>query len=232
MKQPCIGIIGGMSWESTAFYYQLINQGVKEILGGLHSANILLKSLDFAPVSEWQHHNNWQAISDHLIAAAKQLEAGGADAIAIATNTMHKLAPEIQAAVSIPVIHIADATASECQALSLDKVGLLGTRFTMEEPFYRDRLRAHGIDVLVPDVAARQSTHDIIYKELCRGDVRPSSREVYQQVIEQMAIEGAKGVVLGCTEIGMLIGASDVSIPVLDTTQVHCREIVRFLMGE
>ncbi|MBT82590.1 MAG: aspartate/glutamate racemase [Alteromonadaceae bacterium] len=229
MKQ--IGIVGGMSWESSAMYYSLINSYVKQRLGGLHSARILLNSVDFAEISQWQHENNWDALTGAMVQAAKQLEAGGADGVAIATNTMHKVAPEVEKALNIPLLHIADATASMCERGGINKAALTGTRFTMEQAFYTERLKGYGINVLTPEMAGRQVIHDIIYNELCKGETRASSKEIYQQIIEQMAADGAQAVILGCTEIGMLIKSGDVSIPVLDTTEIHCESIVDFMLG-
>ncbi|QJR80221.1 aspartate/glutamate racemase family protein [Alteromonas pelagimontana] len=231
-KQRTVGIIGGMSWESTVSYYQAINRGINARMGDLHSASLLLHSVDFQPVSQWQHNNDWTSLTDHLVKIAVNLEKAGAQGMVIATNTMHKVAPEIEAQISVPLIHIADATAMQCQLTGMRKVALLGTRFTMEQPFYISRLKQQGIDVITPDVAGRQAIHDIIYQELCRGEIRDSSRQIFQQIIEQMGVDGAQAAVLGCTEIGLLIGQQDVSIPVLDTAQIHAAAIVDFMLAE
>lgn len=219
-----IGLIGGMSWESSLEYYRLINQTVKEILGGFHSAKILMYSLDFAEIEACQSQGDWAKAQKMLVDIAKKLEKGGADCLLICTNTMHKMAPKIEDNTSIPLLHIADATAGEIKKQGLKKVGLLGTRFTMEEDFYRTRIREkHDIEVIIPELEERQTVHDIIYQELCLGQIKDDSREKYQDIIRKLALAGAEGVILGCTEIPLLIQQKDSSIPLFDTTAIHAR---------
>ena len=228
-----IGLIGGMSWESTAGYYREINQGVRTRLGGLHSARILLYSVDFAPIEALQHAGDWNATALILADAAKRIAAGGADFLLIGTNTMHKVAEPVQAAVEIPLLHIADATAEVLLGDGVERVGLLGTAFTMEEDFYAGRLsKKFGLDVLVPDADDRKRVHDIIYGELCRGVVRDASRQVYREVVGRLARRGAEGVILGCTEIGMLIGDQDTDTPLYDTTRIHAAKAVERALEE
>jgi aspartate racemase len=222
-----IGLLGGMSWESSAVYYRLVNEMVRERLGGLSSADCLLRSLDFAPVEELQRHGNWEAAGALLAREAAGLEAAGAELLVLCTNTMHKLAAEVEAAVSIPFVHIADTTAVAVREAGLARVGLLATAYTMEQDFYVGRLRErHGLDVLVPDDADRRVVHDVIYHELCVGVVREPSRAAYRRVMEALVERGAQGILLGCTEIDLLIGASDASVPVFDTTALHARAAV------
>lgn len=216
-----IGLIGGMSWESTVTYYQIINETVKRELGGLHSAKILLYSVDFAEIEEYQASGQWDKSAEVLACAARNLEKAGADFIVICTNTMHKVAPEIQACISIPVIHIAEATAEELKARGITKVGLLGTKYTMTQEFYKSKLVQAGIDVVIPEGRDIDTVNDIIYKELCLGIISDDSREKYRNIIGQLAEWGAQGVILGCTEIGLLIQQKDVSMPVFDTTLIH-----------
>ena len=217
-----IGLIGGMSWESTVTYYQLINQRVKLLCGGLHSAKIVLHSVDFHEIEQYHRSGEWELAGNILTQAAGGLVRAGADFLVLCTNTMHKVAPQIEASCSIPLLHIADVTAAKIKSAGFSSIGLLGTRFTMEQEFYVDRLRErHGLNVLVPDTAAREQIHRIIYEELCLGQVEPSSRRVYQQAIAELARRGAQGVVFGCTEISMLVGAADSPVPVFDTTQIH-----------
>lgn len=216
-----IGLIGGMSWESTVTYYQIINETVKRELGGLHSAKILLYSVDFAEIEEYQASGQWDKSAEVLACAARNLEKAGADFIVICTNTMHKVAPEIQACISIPVIHIAEATAEELKARGITKVGLLGTKYTMTQEFYKSKLVQAGIDVVIPEGRDIDTVNDIIYKELCLGIISDDSREKYRNIIGQLAEWGAQGVILGCTEIGLLIQQKDVSVPVFDTTLIH-----------
>lgn len=227
-----LGLIGGMSWESTLPYYRLINERVRERLGGLHSARLLLYSVDFADVEAMQRRGDWEAAGDLMVDAARRLERAGAEAIVICTNTMHLLAPRIEAEVELPLIHIADVVADAVRAQGLSRVALLGTRFTMEQPFYRDRLAAHGLDVRVPADNERADVHRIIYDELCRGEIREASRARYREVIAGLVAGGAQGVVLGCTEIGLLIGAGDSVAPLFDTTALHaCAAADRALAG-
>ncbi|KGK42282.1 hypothetical protein LH51_08575 [Nitrincola sp. A-D6] len=227
-----IGMLGGMSWESTNTYYRAVNEGVKQALGGLHSARVLLYSVDFAEIEALQHQGDWDRLAEILIGAARSLEAGGADFLVICTNTMHKVAPRIAQAVNIPILHLADATAASLKADSVTSVGLLGTRFTMEESFYRERLEAQGIRVVIPDVADRQRVHEIIYNELCRGVIKSGSRQAYLEVMERMVGEGAEAVILGCTEIGLLIHQADTVIPLYDTTLIHAQQAVVWALNQ
>ncbi|MDN5619949.1 MAG: aspartate/glutamate racemase family protein [Psychrobacter sp.] len=230
--QRTLGIIGGMSWESTESYYRLINEGVKAELGGLHSADLLIHSLDFAPIGELQAKGEWAQMGAILVSSGKRLQAAGAQGLLIATNTMHKVADEVQEATGLPIIHIANTTASAIQAQGLTKIGLLGTQFTMTQGFYKQRLTDSGLQVVIPKDAARAEVHRIIYEELCQGQLLDSSREYYQRVIEQLADAGCEGVILGCTEIGLLIKQADSPIPVFDTTAIHARAAVRFLVDK
>ncbi len=218
----CIGLIGGMSPESTVEYYRLLNERIKEELGGLHSAKILLYSVDFGEIEVLQHQGDWDSLTSIMVESAKNLEQAGAEMILICTNTMHKMADEVAEAINVPFLHIADAAAFEIQRQNKRKVGLLGTRFTMEQDFYKGRLKnTHGIEVLIPNDEDREIVHNTIYGELCNGILKESSRNEFKRIIEQMAAAGAEGVVLGCTEIPLLIKAEDVSIPVFDTTLLH-----------
>ncbi len=225
-RQRLIGMIGGMSWESTAEYYRLANELVKDRLGGLHSARLLLASVDFAEVERLQVTGQWEEAGRMLASIAKRLEAAGAELLLLCTNTMHKVADQVQAAVSIPFLHLADTTAVAITSAGLSTIGLLGTAFTMEQDFYRDRLARHGLRVLVPDTDDRAEVHRIVYEELCLGIVRESSRESYRAVIGRLVDAGAAGVVLGCTEIEMLIGASDSPVPLFPTTRLHVEAAV------
>lgn len=217
-----IGLIGGMSWESSLEYYRLINETVKAKLGGFHSAQCLLYSLDFAEIEALQQEGNWSAAARVLVEAAQRLESGGAGLLVLCTNTMHKVAPAIQAHIRIPFLHIADATACQVKAHGLHKVGLLGTRFTMEEDFYTGRLRSeHGLEVVVPDAAGRATVHQVIYDELVKGEIRTESKQRYLEIIDQLVRAGAEGVVLGCTEIGLLVRAGDCRAPLFDTARIH-----------
>jgi aspartate racemase len=219
-----IGIIGGMSWESTVPYYAQINQAIRERLGGLHSAKIVLYSVDFHVVERLQHDGDWDAAGRLLADAARALEAAGADFIVLATNTMHKVAGAIESAVRIPLFHIADPTADAIKSAGIRRIGLLGTRFTMEQSFYRDRLRdMHGLDVLVPGPADRAIVHWIIYDELCLGEVRGDSRDEYRRIMADLVAQGSEGIILGCTEIMLLVGTGDASVPLFDTTSIHAR---------
>ena len=219
-----IGLIGGMSWESTVPYYREINQTVKARLGGLHSAKLILYSVDFHDVEQLQHAGQWDAAGELLATAARALEVAGAEFLVLCTNTMHKVAPAIEAAVRIPLFHIADPTAEQIQRAGFTTVGLLGTRFTMEQTFYRDRLRdRHGLAVLVPPEPQRDVVHRIIYDELCLGQVLPASRVEFQRVMAQLVAQGAQAIILGCTEISLLVGEADASVPLFDTTAIHAR---------
>ncbi|MFA6445381.1 MAG: aspartate/glutamate racemase family protein [Sterolibacterium sp.] len=220
-----IGLIGGMSWESTVPYYRQINEAIKERLGGLHSAKIILYSVDFHEVEQLQHGGDWMAAGALLAKAAQALESAGADFLVLCTNTMHKVAPAIEAAVRIPLLHIADPTAEEIKKAGLSTVGLLGTRFTMEQEFYKDRLRErHGLNVLVPKQQDREIVHRIIYEELCLGKVIDESRSVYRRVMADLKQQGAQAIILGCTEISLLVGQRDSAVPLFDTTGIHARK--------
>jgi len=220
-----IGLIGGMSWESTVPYYRQINETIKEQCGGLHSAKIILYSVDFHDVERLQHAGDWQGAGELLAAAARTLAGAGADFLVVCTNTMHKVAPAIEAAVTIPLFHIADPTALAIRRAGHTVVGLLGTRFTMEDDFYRDRLRErHGLHTLVPPQADRDLVHSIIYDELCLGNRVPASREQYCRIMAGLVAQGAQAIILGCTEITLLVGPEDTTVPVFDTTHIHARE--------
>ncbi|WHM38400.1 aspartate/glutamate racemase family protein [Streptomyces sp. BPTC-684] len=228
-----IGLIGGMSWESSAEYYRLLNELVRERLGGLHSARCVLHSVDFAEIEEFQRAGEWERAGDVLAAAAKGLEAAGADLVLICTNTMHKVADQVAAAVSVPLLHLGDATAEAVRARGIRRVGLLGTAFTMEQDFYRDRLRAHGLDVIIPDADDRALVHRVIYEELCLGVVRDESRVAYQDVIARLVEEGgAEGVILGCTEIELLIRQEHSPVPVFPTTRLHAEAAVTAALAD
>lgn len=226
-----LGVLGGMSWASTAHYYRALNEGVAERLGGLHSARVIIHSVDFAPIARAQHDGEWATTSRTLGEAGAGLARAGARALLLATNTMHKVAGEVEAASGIPLIHIADATASAILAAGHRRVGLLATAFTMEEDFYIGRLREHGLDVVVPDAADRVTVHRIIYDELCHGLVREESRAAYREIGERLADTGAEAIILGCTEIGMLLSDGDLSVPCFDTTELHAAAGVDFLLG-
>jgi len=226
-----IGLIGGMSWESTIPYYRILNETVKQQLGGLHSAKVVLYSVDFHEIERLQHAGHWDAAGLLLAAAARALAAAGADCLVLCTNTMHKVAAAIESAVSIPLLHIADPTGAQIQQAGWHTVGLLGTRFTMEQDFYRDRLRArHGLRVLVPEAAERDTVHRVIYEELCLGRIEPASRVAYQKVMAQLVEQGAQAIILGCTEISLLVGATDASVPLLDTTAIHARSAAEWAL--
>ncbi|WP_444891093.1 aspartate/glutamate racemase family protein [Microbulbifer sp. DLAB2-AA] len=227
-----VGLIGGMSWESTQLYYRLINQGVNRCLGGLHSAEIILYSVDFYKVEKLQRSGNWDEAGYLLAQAAKALEAAGADCILICTNTMHKVADQVTASVGIPLLHIADAVAEVLLRDKVNKVGLLGTAFTMEQDFYRKYLQEkYGINLIVPTAADREIVHRVIYEELCKGKVEVASKQQYLRIIHSLSAQGADGVILGCTEIGMLVSQEDVTIPLLDTTQIHANKAVEFSLN-
>ena len=226
-----IGLLGGMSWESTALYYRLVNEEVRDRLGGFHSARLVMASVDFADVEAMQAAGDWDAAGSLLADEARTLEAAGAECVVLCTNTMHKVADAIEAAVGIPLLHLADVTADAVRRAGLDRVALLGTRFTMEQPFYADRLRSHGIDVLVPEGDDSALVHDVIYDELVIGVVREESRAAYVDVVRRLVERGAGGVVLGCTEIELLIGPDDVDVPVFATTALHARAAVDFALS-
>lgn len=227
ISMKTIGLLGGMSWESTAEYYRLLNEFTRERLGGLHSARCVLYSVDFAEIEQLQARGRWDEAGEVLAAAARSVEAAGADLVLMCTNTMHKVADQVLAAVSIPLLHLADATADAVRAQGLHRVGLLGTAFTMEQDFYRGRLAAAGLDVYVPDAEGRALVHRVIYEELCLGVVREESRTAYREVIGDLVAAGAEGIVLGCTEIELLVGAEDSPVPVFPTARIHAAAAVR-----
>lgn len=219
-----IGLIGGMSWESTVPYYRIANEVVKERLGGLHSAKVILYSVDFAEIERMQQDDDWKAAGRLLAEAARSLQAAGADFLVLCTNTMHKVAPAIEEAVTIPLMHIADSTAIAIRAAGHRTIGLLGTRFTMEQDFYKERLVAkHGLGVIVPDAGDRETVHRIIYDELCLGKIVPKPRDEYRRIIATLASDGAEAIILGCTEISLLVDKSDSPVPLFDTTSLHAR---------
>ncbi|MAD00296.1 MULTISPECIES: aspartate/glutamate racemase family protein [Pseudomonas] len=226
-----IGLLGGMSWESTQSYYALINQGIKSALGGLHSARMLISSVDFAEIAELQRQGDWGRAGELLAADALRLQDAGAELMLIGTNTMHKVAPAIESAISIPLLHVADATAAALKAEGIQRAGLLGTAFTMEQAFYRERLAANGIDVVTPADSERQAIHRIIFEELCLGELRDSSRQRFVQIIDALAAEGADGMILGCTEIGLLVQQQDTPIRLFDTTRIHAQAAVAAALG-
>ena len=226
-----IGLIGGMSWESSLEYYRIVNETVKEKLGGLHSCKCLMYSVDFGVIEALQHQNKWDELTKLMIEAAQNLKHGGADFIVICTNTMHKMAPEIETATGLNVLHIADFTGAAISKDQIQKVGLLGTRFTMEGDFYKKRLKDnYDIEVIIPEDADRQIIHDIIYNELCLGIIKDDSRQKYINIINKLCANGAEGIILGCTEIPLLIKQSDVLIPVYDTTKIHAESAVDFAL--
>jgi len=226
-----IGLIGGMSWESTALYYRIINEQVKQQLGGLHSARSLMYSVDFHEIEKLQAAGEWQKAGEILAAAALSMEKGGADFSVLCTNTMHKVAQQITDAVSIPLLHIADATAQRIRQAGVKKVGLLATAFTMEQEFYKGRLYQSEIDVLVPDADGRKVVHDIIYQELCLGVIRDESRAQYRKIIAELVEQGAEAIILGCTEITLLVKAEDASVPLFDTTLIHAEDAVKLALS-
>ena len=226
-----IGLIGGMSWESTVEYYRLINESVKERLGGLHSAKCVLYSVDFAEVEELQRRGQWPQAAQLLAGAAQSVEKAGADFVLICTNTMHKLADTVQAGIGIPLLHIADATAEKVKQAGLQRVGLLGTRFTMEEDFYRGRLASEfGLEVMIPEPKDRETVHRIIYEELCVGTIRPESRGQVADIMSRLVEMGAQGIILGCTELGLLVGAENCHVPLFDTTRIHAQAAVEYAL--
>ncbi len=218
-----IGLIGGMSWESTVPYYRQINERIKERLGGLHSAKIILYSVDFHDIEQLQHVGDWEAAGALLANAAHSLQTAGAAFLVLCTNTMHKVASSIEAAVNIPLLHIADPTAVEIKKSGLATVGLIGTRFTMEQDFYRDRLSDHGLRVVIPDAEDREIIHRIIYEELCLGIVTAESRDAFRRIMAMLTTRGAQAIILGCTEISLLVGQHDCEVPLFDTTAIHAR---------
>ncbi|RDI57735.1 aspartate/glutamate racemase family protein [Microvirga subterranea] len=233
MQKATIGLIGGMSWESSAEYYRIINREMQRRLGGVHSARSLMWSFDFGEIEHLQHAGEWGSLADEMKDAALRLERGGADFIVLCTNTMHRLADGISEAVGIPLLHIADPTARKIRDAGFERVGLLGTSFTMEQDFYKGRLRdRHGLDVIVPDDADRRIVHDIIYKELVLGRIRPESRQAYREIMARLVERGAQAIILGCTEIMLLVSDEDSSVPLYDTTTLHALAAVDLALGE
>lgn len=227
-----IGFIGGMSWESTAKYYQIINEEVNKRLGGLHSAKCMLYSVDFAEIETLQSKGQWDLLAQKLSRIAKALEDAGADFIVICTNTIHKVVEKIEKEIHIPILHIADATARQIKRLDIKTVGLLGTAYTMEQDFYRSRLQSHDLHVLIPHSVDRQKMNQIIFEELCLGIMNPSSRDWFKHVIQRFVQQGAEGIILGCTELGLLIKKEDASVPLFDTTYIHALEAVHMALNE
>ncbi|MEI5906904.1 aspartate/glutamate racemase family protein [Bacillus spongiae] len=227
-----IGILGGMSWESSSIYYQLINERVKETLGGHHSAKCVLFSVDFQPIKDLQHEGRWEEATERLVDSVKSIEKAGADFLIIGTNTMHKIADEIEATTSIPLLHIADMTGEEIKNRGLKRLGLLATKFTMEQDFYKGRLQTNSnLDIIVPDEQDRNTVHDIIYDELCLGKVKEASKQKYLDITNKLIHEGAEGIILGCTEITMLVKESDIQVPVFDTTKIHAIKAADYAMN-
>jgi aspartate racemase len=232
MVMKTLGLIGGMSWESTLEYYRILNQATQQTLGGLHSCPVILYSVDFAEIEVLQHQGDWAQLSERMVQVAQSLERAGAAGLIIATNTMHKLAPAVEASVSIPLLHIADATADRVQAQGLNTVALLGTRFTMEEDFYRGRLQTHhGLQVLIPSPPDRDVVHRVIYDELCQGVINPDSRSRYRTIMAQLVAAGATGIILGCTEIELLVQPEDTSVPLFPTTRLHAEKAVQWALA-
>ena len=221
-----------MSWESTVHYYQLLNRGIKATLGGLHSAKIVMESVDFDPLEKMMQINDWSGIEQELVAAGKRIETGGAEILLICTNTMHKVAPAVEASINIPLLHIVDAAGSTIKEDRIKTVGLLGTRFTMEEPFYRERLEKNfGIDVIVPEAEDRNLVDRVIFTELCKGETIDTSRKEYLRIIDALAEQGAEAIILGCTEIGMLVDAGATSVQLYDTTSMHAEKALELALG-
>ena len=226
-----VGLLGGMSWESTVGYYRAINEGVKNKLGGLHSAQITMVSVDFGPIEKLQHQGDWEGTALILAEAAKRIEAAGADFLLICTNTMHKVAPQIEQAIKIPILHIADATAETLIRNNIKTVGLLGTAFTMEQDFYKGRLEdKYGLKVIIPNADDRKIVHNIIYNELCLGKIELTSKHEYLRIISELSLSGAEAIILGCTEISMLVKQSDTNVPLYDTTEIHAKKAVEELI--
>jgi len=226
-----IGMIGGMSWESSLEYYRILNETVKARLGGLHSARCLMYSVDFAEIEELQHQGKWDEATEMMIDAAKRIENGGADFLIICTNTMHKMADEVQQNIKIPLLHIADATAEKIKSHGLKKIGLLGTRFTMEEEFYKGRLvNRHRLNVSIPNSDKREIVHRVIYDELCKGEIKESSKAKFIEIMNHLVKDGADGIILGCTEIGLLVKQEDSRVPLFDTTKIHAEAAVDFAL--
>lgn len=233
IRMKTIGLIGGMSWESSQEYYRIINETVKELLGGLHSARCIMYSLDFAEIESLQHQGNWQELTRLMIDAAQRLEKGGTELVVICTNTMHKVADEVQKNINIPLVHIVDATAEKIEEHKLKKIGLLGTRFTMEEDFFKERLtEKYGLEIIIPEREERRIVHDIIFKELVLGELKQSSKAEFIRIITHLKRKGAEGIILGCTEIPLLVAQEDVDIPVFDTTTIHARSAVKYALQQ
>jgi aspartate racemase len=227
-----IGLLGGMSWESSSEYYRLLNEAVRDRLGGLHSAECLMWSVDFAAIEQLQRQGDWDEAGRRLAAIAQRLEGAGAECLVLCTNTMHRLADQVQAAIGIPLLHIADATARRVNAAGVDTVGLLATRYTMEQDFYRGRLaERHGLHVIIPPEPDLTLVHDVIYDELCQGRVLDSSRENYRRIIAELEAAGAEGIIYGCTEIDLLVGPADATVPVFDSTRIHVEEAVEWALA-
>ncbi len=227
-----IGLIGGMSWESTVTYYQVINEVIKEELGGFHSAKCLLYSVDFHEIEECLTSGNWERAADILKDAALRLERGGADFVMICTNTLHKVADIVQAGISVPILHIAEVTATELKEHGINRVALLGTKYTMEQDFYKERLRNNGITVIIPEETDRERMNTIIFQELCLGVISEASKREYLRIIDDMMASGAQGIILGCTEIGLLIGQSDTDAPLFDTTVIHGKRAAMYAIAK
>ena len=227
-----IGLIGGLSWESTSEYYRYINEMIKQQKGGLHSAKIVMYSFDFEEMVELQHSGKWDVATDRMIEAGRTLQNAGADIIVICTNTMHICADEMREVLDIPLLHIVDTVAKKIEKQEITKVGLLGTKFTMEQPFYKELLKKRGIEVVIPNEEDRQIVHDVIYNELCKGEVKDSSREKYVAIIENLKEDGAGGIILGCTEIPLLLEQKDTNVPLFDTTYIHAVAAAEFALEE
>jgi len=226
-----IGLVGGMSWESSLEYYRIINEMVRERLGGLHSAKCVMYSVDFAEIEALQRDGEWEKATELMVDAARHVETGGADFVVICTNTMHMMADEVEASIGIPLLHIVDATADEVKSRGLKRIGLLGTKFTMERDFYKGRLvDKHGLDVIVPDDQEREIVHRVIYDELCVGERKDSSKAEFVRIMENLAARGAEGIVLGCTEIGLLVSVDDCRVPLFDTTRIHAIAAARYAL--
>jgi aspartate racemase len=222
-----IGLLGGMSWESSLEYYRILNEIVKERLGGLHSAKCILYSVDFEEIENLQHQGKWDELTKIMIESAQNLEKAGADMVLICTNTMHKMANEVQKELKIPLLHIADAAAQKVKEMNLKKVGLLGTKYTMEQDFYKGRIKKkYDIDVIIPNLDEREIVHDVIFNELCLGKIKEESKEQYKKIIQNLIHKGAEGIILGCTEIPLLINQEDFDVPIFDTTMIHCHAAI------
>lgn len=233
MRCKTIGLIGGMSWESSSEYYRLLNETVRARFGGLHSAPCILLSVDFAEISALQRSGDWEALTDKMVDCARRLEAAGADMVLICTNTMHKMADAVEAAVKIPLVHIGDATAERIQKAGFSKVGLLGTLYTMEQEFYRERLsKSFGLEVLIPEEADRKSVHQVIFSELCLGQTLDASRNMYREIIQRLVDRGAQAIILGCTEIMLLVSQEDSPVPLFDTTAIHVQAALKAALEE